>query len=379
MTSLETFSELTELIYAAAVDQSLWPRFLENFAVALGGSATCLTIPGPAPGHPLVAVTHGLEAEAVREHADHYVSIDPFQEPIRREVEGVLEFGERYIAQGELEQTEIFNDWYRPNGLATDSLGGVVLRRDGIPSILGVYRPRSARALEREDRDLAQRLMPHLKRAFQIHFRLGEANATSTALLGTLDHLAFGVILVDERGRVLAVNRRAREIASRKDGLLLGRGEVRASRPSETKAIRRLLADVVGSGVERGAGSGGTVVLRREASQRPLTLLVSPLRVEDAAPDLPALAGAIFVDDPDDPGPVSEGLLRDVYGLTPRQAEVASRLGEGRTLAEVGELLGISVNTVKVRLQEVFAKTATHRQAELSRLLARSTWVRRMP
>jgi DNA-binding CsgD family transcriptional regulator/PAS domain-containing protein len=373
----QTVLELTELIYAAAVDASQWPRFLEAFSMALGGSATCLTVAHPTPGHPPVPVTHGLEDAAVRDHAEHYLAVDPFQEPIQREAEGVLDFGERYITRSELERTEIFNDWYRPNGLVADTLGGVVMRRDGIPSILGVYRPRTARALEREHQELGRLLMPHLKRAFQIHCRLADANATAAALLGTLDQLAFGVILVDGGGRVVAVNRRAREIASRKDGLLLGRSEVRASRPSDTRAIRRLVADVVGHGAGREPGPGGTVSVRRPSPRRPLALLVSPLRIADADPCFRTVAGAIFVDDPDDPGSVSEELLRDLYGLTPREAEVAAQLGGGRTLPEVGEVLGISVNTVKVRLQEVFAKTETHRQADLSRLLARVSWIRR--
>lgn len=371
----ETVLELTELIYAAAVDPSQWPRFLEAFSAAVGGSTTCLTVAHPTPGLPPMAFTHGLDETAVRDHAEHYVAVDPFQGPIQREAEGVLEFGDRYVPRGELERTEIFNDWYRPNGLAADSLGGVVMRREGIPSIIGVYRPRTARALERGDRELGVLLMPHLKRAFQIHCRLGQADATAAAALGTLDQLAFGVILVDGDGRVVAVNRRAREIASKKDGILLGRCEIRASRSSDTTAIRRLVADVVGRGPGREPGSGGTVAVRRSAPRRPLALLVCPLRIVD--PDFHTVAGAIFVDDPGDPASVSEELLRDLYGLTPREAEVAVQLGGGRTLPEVGQMLGISVNTVKARLQEVFAKTETHRQADLSRLLARASWIRR--
>lgn len=378
MVSQETILDLTELIYAAAVDASLWPRFLEAFSAALGGGAPCLTIPHPVAGLPPSAVTYGFEGDAVRDHAAYYRAIDPFQEPIQNEATGVVDFGERYVDRSELERSEIFNDWYRPNGLSSDSLGGVVLRRGGIASILGVYQPSSARPLERDDRELARLLMPHLARAFEIHCRLGKAGATADAVLGVLDQLAFGVILLDGAGRIVAANRRAREIASRKDGLLLCRGEVRATRPPDTSEIRRLVADVVGPDAGRDPGAGGAVALGREPPKRPLTLLVSPLRLVDAGPDVTGLAGVVFVDDPDDPGPVSEALLRDLYGLTPRQAEVASLLAEGHTIAEVGDILGISVNTVKVRLQEVFAKTDTHRQSEISRLFARACSIRRM-
>jgi DNA-binding CsgD family transcriptional regulator len=369
MVQPESVYQLIELIYEAATEPSRWAGFLEALSVTTGGGATILTLEHPGRTALPVAVTHGLDDGAVRSYADYYVGVDPFQQRIASESEGVLDFGDPFVPRRELERSEIFNDWHRPNGLGTDSFGGVVMRRGAVPSVIGGYQRRGSRAYGKDDLELVRLLVPHLKRALEIHYRLGEATRTAGVLLEALDGLAFGVILVGRDGRLVAVNRVARALAARKGGILLVGDDLRGNRPSETAAIRRLVGEVIGTTKGQGTGSGGTVTIRRPPPERPLELLVSPLRVPDSDA-VPGAAAAIFLNDPDDLGPASEERLRDLYGLTPREAAVASRLSEGRTLAEVAEVLGISVNTVKVRLQAVFAKTGTHRQAELTRLLA---------
>ena len=61
--------------------------------------------------------------------------------------------------------------------------------------------------------------------------------------------------------------------------------------------------------------------------------------------------------------------LRRIYGLTRMEAEVASRVVRGMDLSEIAETLGITIHTVRGHLKQLFAKTNTHRQAELVRLI----------
>jgi DNA-binding CsgD family transcriptional regulator len=61
--------------------------------------------------------------------------------------------------------------------------------------------------------------------------------------------------------------------------------------------------------------------------------------------------------------------LRRRYGLTKAEADVALRVLDGTGLAPIAEELSISLSTVRTHLRHVFAKTDTHRQAELVRLL----------
>jgi DNA-binding CsgD family transcriptional regulator len=52
--------------------------------------------------------------------------------------------------------------------------------------------------------------------------------------------------------------------------------------------------------------------------------------------------------------------------LTPRQHEIAQLAALGQTYAEIASSLGISVNTVKARLKEVFARLGVSNRIELA-------------
>jgi DNA-binding CsgD family transcriptional regulator len=57
------------------------------------------------------------------------------------------------------------------------------------------------------------------------------------------------------------------------------------------------------------------------------------------------------------------------FGLTRAEARIAIALSNSPGVADAAYALGLSPNTVKTTLQRVFAKTDTHHQAELVRLL----------
>jgi DNA-binding CsgD family transcriptional regulator len=70
----------------------------------------------------------------------------------------------------------------------------------------------------------------------------------------------------------------------------------------------------------------------------------------------------------------SEHLLDEInlvagFQLTPAEARIALGIARGKTLANIAQLHGISVQTAKTQLKSVFSKTHTHRQAELAVLM----------
>ena len=63
--------------------------------------------------------------------------------------------------------------------------------------------------------------------------------------------------------------------------------------------------------------------------------------------------------------------LREAFGLTRREAEVALGITRGSSPAEIATWLGLREGSVRVYLKRVLAKTDTHSQAQLvARLLA---------
>jgi DNA-binding CsgD family transcriptional regulator len=107
-------------------------------------------------------------------------------------------------------------------------------------------------------------------------------------------------------------------------------------------------------------------------SKRPALIRVLPIAAAAKSPFLGARVLLTFADLGPKPGP-DPGLLASLFGLTAAEARLASRLAGGAALNEVAAQLGISRETARNQLKAVFAKTETHRQAELVALLSQLT------
>ena len=80
---------------------------------------------------------------------------------------------------------------------------------------------------------------------------------------------------------------------------------------------------------------------------------------------------AVLLVDPEDCPDLSPSLLQQVFGLTKSEARLASGLLCGQCLEEIAAANDVSLGTVRSQIKAVFAKTHTHRQAELVGLLTR--------
>jgi DNA-binding CsgD family transcriptional regulator len=173
---------------------------------------------------------------------------------------------------------------------------------------------------------------------------------------GVLDLLRDAVLVVGRDARLLGMNRAARALLREGDGLLASAGGVVASSPAATLLLLRSIECAA-------RGEIGKLRVPR-VGRAPLALRVEPH---------PGTAGAavavVFASDPEAHG-LGGKALGERYGLTRTEAVVARRLAAGTDLEHIANELRISINTVRGHLKQIFAKTCTHRQAELvSRLL----------
>lgn len=67
----------------------------------------------------------------------------------------------------------------------------------------------------------------------------------------------------------------------------------------------------------------------------------------------------------------STDLLIQLYRLTPKEAALAAKLSEGKSVEQAAEELAIRYETARTHLRRIFSKTGTSRQAELLLLMVR--------
>jgi len=63
------------------------------------------------------------------------------------------------------------------------------------------------------------------------------------------------------------------------------------------------------------------------------------------------------------------GVIRQAFGLTEREAQIATLLAEGLSLPTIAERLRLGIGTIRNHVKSIFGKTGTRRQGELVALL----------
>jgi DNA-binding CsgD family transcriptional regulator len=110
------------------------------------------------------------------------------------------------------------------------------------------------------------------------------------------------------------------------------------------------------------------VVKRTE--KRPLVVQAQPLprQLCDVFGRARALVRFFDLESKTRPNPT---LLQKSFGLTAAEARMARHISSGESLDAAADELAISYETARKHLRAIFAKTDTHRQAELVALLGK--------
>ena len=114
----------------------------------------------------------------------------------------------------------------------------------------------------------------------------------------------------------------------------------------------------------------------RRNTTGPLILKVLPFPAAALPLSSSRPLAVIFIGEPDGLAIGLEKLLGQLYGLTLAEARLGEALFTGDTLQEYADRQGIRVNTARVYMKHVLAKTGTRRQAELIGELMRNPVLR---
>jgi DNA-binding CsgD family transcriptional regulator len=357
---------LIDLIYQGALDAECWANAIAAIGRAFGGEVSSLSL----YERPSRALRYQLELddESFRQSYAELAAA-PDMDPVWRMTEasllptGVLALD---VARRNslVEETRFYAEWLRPQRVEHILMA---LLAPSANLVGGLFLARTTRSSPFADDELAalRSLHPHLGRAVQVRLRLEAASAAERQALEALEVVEQAVLLVDAHAAVRHANRAA-EALLRTGGLKTVAGALACDNLDDTRALRRLIG---GASTGRDDADCATLAVRRRSRQRPLSVLVAPLRGEHPF-QLQAVATAVLlVADPEQVRPAADVHLQALYGLTQAEARTAQALLDADRLADVADNLGVTLSTVRTHLQRAFEKTATRRQSELVRLL----------
>jgi len=368
--------DILGLAYEAALAPQLWPRVLEGIADISRADGAALLVQDQVDGKGSAVVVR-VDPAALSLQFGYYATRNPIRHGRNRALglsDASADWRARVVTdedalpKSELMRSDYYNNFLRPFGIHSGLMIGVALVDTRFATI-NMLRSSRHGAFERSEIELANRLQPHLIRAFELDRRLSEARQLSGSLAQSLDRSRHGIFLVDGDARLRHANRAGETLVAEGRGLSTRDGILRAAGSDGTRALHRLIADA--GAADKDSRSGGALSIARPQFGRPLSVIVAPLRSGVFSPFRQAPSVIVCATDPESGIALPEDRLRALFGLTPSEAKIAIELLAGGDLTAVAERKSLSVNTVRVHVAHIMDKTETSRQAELVRLLER--------
>ena len=351
--------------YEAASAPELWPRFLEMYSRAVSSEMTLLQNHDLALNRSTIFCAFGFSSPLQQSYNEHYSKMNVWREGGRaRYFAGAVNLDQEQCSRPVFERSEFYNDYLRRMDAAY-SMGAVIERRGHEVPTLTALRGRHKGEFGEEERRIAKFVLPYLARAWTVHEKLEQLAAGESVLGG----LPVGIVFLGPAGAVIYSNRCADVIFRANDGISLRGGMICATDRIADAQIRNAIHHAVSPGWPPGQRA---VTVARPSYRRAYQVVVAPLRARIRQfVGLPAPRSVLLISDPEGPTPNKVDLMVQLYGLSPKEAEIAAKLSEAKSLEQAAEEMRMSYQTARTHLRHVFGKTGTSRQTELVLLLAK--------
>ena len=379
MTPETEILKLAMLAYEAAAEPSLWPDFLKRYTEAAGSDFSVLQIHDLGRHESRIISGFGLNDRFLQSYNQHYSRLNIWRERGRAlYIEGNVNFDEEYCPRPVFEHSEFFNDYMRLAG-GHFSMAAIIRREGDLASALSTQRGRAKGSFGREEREIAQFLLPHLNRAWEVGKRLDLLAAGESVL----EALPTGVVFFAAGGRAVYWNRAAEAVFRSNDGLAIKEGKLCVAGRLASIRLRKAMDDALSPGRSPGPavvsvprtlarneqnGSAGLGPRLRGDYQVVAAPIRGGFRQFDGGPKPLAV---VFITDPERQHPVEAELLVRAFNLTRKEAMLAAALSTGKPVRQAAEELAITYETARTHLRRIFSKTGVTRQAELLTIMGR--------
>lgn len=380
-TDSQTLVPLMGQLYEGATDPGRWPDILGAIGEWLGVPKTTLFTPFHGPEVGGFSFLHGLSPGDLEVYYREFPGEDLWARRAQERgsfFEGFVTTGLELASLEEFHASRAFRDYFAPRDIHK-LLSCVVFdgQTPGLPTtICSSNRGRFAPDFEEADKARLRLLLPHLSRALGVMMTLRDAQYHVAASQAALNAMGTGVILWGPEGDVAFANRTAERILESQDGLGLRRDSGRRGwrlRAEDAAAQNALMQGLRGALAPRFSpipNFSQALPVPRPSGKPPFSLRISHLAVDNPFSTGAQVTQAIaFLSDPTATVAVDEAALIRVFDLSPTEARVAAILAQGGTLEAAAAPLGVTVNTLKSHLQQIYLKTEVNDRARLARLI----------
>lgn len=362
--TIDRFSYLLGLVYDAAIAPERWPRCFEEICGVFAANYVSLIVRTGSAG------TGGLiysGADDRRHVANHHPcpGLSPFT---GLPLDKVVTIGD-LLTDAEWRASAYYTDWCASQKVFH------VMAMDFAADDQSVYgfrltRPEHAPAFSTSDRQLCERLVLHLKRALNVYQKVHQNRQIGSLYSQAMAQMMVGVMVLDEAGLVLDVNRIAKGMLEQADGLKITGNQLTANYANDNHKLQRMVREMLRAPSRLGVVEAMSI--SRPSGKASWSLVVRALSPDEWAEGKRRPTVAVFVRDPEEASQPPLRLAQQLFDLTPAETSLAIQLANGNTLEEAAEALNIRRNTARAHLRSIFSKTGVRRQTELVRMFLNS-------
>ncbi len=370
---LQALAETIDSIYGAALEPDGWQNALAQVTHLLGGHGGLIQSTAVSPEAGGLWVGHNVPEAKIPGYLAHYYHKDLWRLAGDRLRDLGVASSDMLVDPRTFERSEFWNEFLREMDFFHLSGSIPVMASDGSPETkISVFRGRRRAGFDATDMRLHRLLVPHLRRAFQLHWRLRWLTARAEGAIGALDQVQISIFLVDRDARIVHANQAAERLVALDDGLIVRAGRLVAT-ATDADIAAALAAALAPRRTRREHPASTTMAVKRRRDGPALVATIVPIGAASSLARMPQVAAAVFVTDPARRTRLVPDHIARLYGITRAEARLINALPFASSLKDAAATLGVSFNTARSQLKSAMAKTGSHRQVDLLAVLLQAS------
>lgn len=361
---------LISALYDGITETPPWQSALERVREYINAEHATLMLRPPSAESTGVMINAGeVDQHATESYETHFFAVDPFV----KLQDGQIASAEEIVGEKEWLASDMYQQYLKPLDIR-HLLGTELHTEEGIECRLRVTRTPRGEAFSEHDKNVVRMMLPHLRRAIQLHAKLDFLECERQVYSGAMNRMLLGMVSFATDRSIMEINEEAARILAEKDGIWRTGNSLKAANRSENQELQRLIREAIHGGVSDSSEPlTEATSITRQFDRGRLGIVVRSIPMGPWSETMQRPAAAVFLRDPDyNSAQPSQDVVRRVFGLTRMEAALAVLLAKGQSLDDAAEELGVRRNTARTHLRSIFGKTGVSRQTMLVRMILKS-------